>query len=283
MRVRTTPFPGPAQLGQALAAVIADGIAATPPGGQYLLGCPSGRSPVSTYQALADEVSRRGLDLRGVVIVMMDEYLEADAGSGELRYVDPGAPHSCARFGRMEIVERLNRAAPPGRGIDPDRLWLPDLTAPERYDEQLADAGGIDLFILASGTSDGHVAFNPPGTKPDAGTRAVELAEPTRRDNLSTFATFDGDLNRVPRWGLTVGVGTIRDLSKRAVMVVHGAEKGEAVRRLQAAEQYEPDWPATILTECADPELYVDAAALGEPSDSFDHDTQSSPASASTR
>jgi glucosamine-6-phosphate deaminase len=257
VRIGSTVFPTPAHIGQALAELIADGIAATPPGSRYLLGCPSGRSPLSTYQALADEVSRRRLDLSGLVIVMMDEYLEADT----LRPVDPTVQHSCTRFGRTEIVGRLNNAAGPGRGIAAENFWVPDPQDPGQYDADIEKAGGIDLFILASGASDGHIAFNPPGTTGDAGTRIVELAEQTRSDNLRTFVSFADDLARVPRRGVTVGVATIRDLSKRAVMVVHGAEKAEAVRRLQTTDRYEPDWPATILTECTAAQLFVDEAA----------------------
>jgi glucosamine-6-phosphate deaminase len=257
VRIGPTVFPAPAQIGRALAELIADGIAATPPGSRYLLGCPSGRSPLSTYEALADEVTRRRLDLTGLVIVMMDEYLAADT----LRPVDPTAQHSCTRFGRTEIVARLDSAAGPGRGIAPEHFWVPDPQNPGQYDADIEKAGGIDLFILASGASDGHIAFNPPGTPADAGTRIVELAEQTRRDNLRTFNSFANDIEQVPRRGVTVGVATIRDLSKRVVMVVHGSEKAEAVHRLQVTEHYEPDWPATILTECTAAQLFVDEAA----------------------
>ena len=271
MRVAPTVFSAPEQIGRTLASLIADRLTAREPGTPFLLGCPSGRSPHSTYRALVDVVRRRDLDLRDLVIVMMDEYVEADGGS-----VDARASHSCARFGREEIVEPLSAAARPGRGIADNHFWVPDPRRPDRYDAGIAKLGGIDLFILASGASDGHIAFNQPGTPHDARTHVVTLAEATRRDNLGTFPTFGQDLDRVPRQGVTVGVGTIRDLSKEVVMVVHGAHKATAVRRLCAAEQYEPDWPATILTECARPQLFVDESALDER-----HET--SPAVATTR
>ena len=79
MRVQPTVFDGPEVLGRALAALIADRLAeAADAGRPFLLGCPSGRSPQSTYVALAREVAARGLDLTGLVIVMMDEYVERD-------------------------------------------------------------------------------------------------------------------------------------------------------------------------------------------------------------
>ncbi|HEY2297235.1 MAG TPA: 6-phosphogluconolactonase [Jatrophihabitans sp.] len=274
MRVTPTVFSAPEEIGRSLAALIADRLTAKSPGRPFLLGCPSGRSPHSTYRALVGEVRRRDLDLRNLIIVMMDEYVDADGGS-----VDPHAPHSCARFGREEIVAPLSAAARPGHGIGENHFWVPDPRHPARYDIGIAKLGGIDLFILASGASDGHIAFNQPGTARDARTHVVTLSESTRRDNLHTFPTFEDDLDRVPRRGVTVGIGTIRELSKEVVMVVHGAHKTTAVQRLCAAERYEPDWPATILAECTRPELFVDESAID---DSIRHHYETSPAVART-
>lgn len=264
MRVAPTVFAGPEAIGRSLASQIADQLAATAPGRRFLLGCPSGRSPQSTYRALADEVTARELDLSGLVVVMMDEYVERDPATGAMRRIDADAPHSCLRFGKVEIVNRLNAAVSLGRYISDDHYWVPDPARPEEYEEMIAASGGIDIFILASGASDGHIAFNPPGTDRDARTRIVTLGEQTRRDNLHTFPTFGGDLSRVPSLGVTVGVGTIREHSKRVVMVAHGATKAAAVRRITEAERYAPDWPATVLTECNYPQLLVDEDAAAD-------------------
>jgi glucosamine-6-phosphate deaminase len=264
MLVEPTVFDGPEAVGRALAALIADRIEEAGAGRTFLLGCPSGRSPWTTYVALAREVAARRLDLTGLVIVMMDEYVERDDGTGEMRLIDPTAPHSCLRFGQTEIVDRLNAAAGQGRGITRDRYWVPDPAAPGDYDRQIAGHGGVDLFILASGAGDGHVAFNPPGTGPDTATRVIRLADQTRRDNLHTFPSFGKDIDRVPRYGVTVGVGTIREQSKQVVMVAHGAPKARAVRRVAAADGYRPEWPATILADCARPLLFIDEAAATE-------------------
>jgi glucosamine-6-phosphate deaminase len=264
MLVEPTVFDGPEAVGRALAALIADRIEEAGAGRAFLLGCPSGRSPWTTYVALAREVAARRLDLTGLVIVMMDEYVERDDGTGEMRLIDPTASHSCLRFGQTEIVDRLNAAAGQGRGITRDRYWVPDPAAPGDYDRQIAGHGGVDLFILASGAGDGHVAFNPPGTGPDTATRVIRLADQTRRDNLHTFPSFGKDIDRVPRYGVTVGVGTIREQSKQVVMVAHGAPKARAVRRVVAADGYRPEWPATILADCARPLLFIDEAAATE-------------------
>jgi glucosamine-6-phosphate deaminase len=262
MRVQPTVFDGPEVLGRALAALIAELLAqAADARRPFLLGCPSGRSPQSTYVALAREVATRHVDLSGLVIVMMDEYVERDETTGAMRRVDPTAPHSCLRFGQAEIVDRLNAAAGPGRGISPDRYWVPDPAMPGDYDKMIADHSGIDLFILASGASDGHVAFNPPGAGRDSRTRVVRLSQETRQDNLSTFPSFGREVGRVPRYGVTVGVATIREQSRQVVMVAHGEAKAGTVRRLAEADSYRPEWPATIVTECARPLLFVDEAA----------------------
>lgn len=251
MPVPTRIFTSPAQLGAALAERIADEIEDAPDG--YLLGCPGGRSAQETYSALAAEVGRRHLDLSGLVIVMMDDYVGPDR-----RRIDAKEPHSCARFGREQIVQPLNAATE--KGITEDRFWLPDPAEPGAYDARIADAGGIDLFILASGASDGHVAFNPPGTDRDSCTRIVALAESTRRDNIVTFPSL-GDLQNVPTHGVTVGTGTIADRSHSAVMIAHGADKAVTAARLASARGYDPDWPATIVTECQKPSLLLDVAA----------------------
>lgn len=258
--VPTTIFANPEELGQALAAEIADGlVAATAAGRRYVLGCPGGRSPRTTYQALAQIVQERRLDLSRLVIAMMDDYAAPDPAG--FRHVDDAAHFSCRRFARDEIAGPLNAAAARGFGISDEQIWLPDPGVPAEYDDRLRAGGGIDLFILASGASDGHVGFNPPGTPADSRTRIVLLAESTRKDNLATFSEF-GSLDEVPEYGVTVGVATITELSRRAVMVIHGEDKRTAAARLRGIEHYDPYWPATLLGSCRNAALYVDQAAV---------------------
>lgn len=254
-----TVFPDARAVGESLAAEIASGIAAAGQAGRrYLLGCPGGRSPRATYQALASQVSDLRLDLTGLVIVMMDEYLVRN-GAGYTP-APATAHYSARRFATEHITGPLNAAAGPGRGVLPDHVWFPDSADPAAYDERLLNAGGIDLFILASGASDGHVAFNPPGTPADARTRIVELPDTTRRDNLATFPEFR-DLTEVPHHGVTIGAATIAELSARAVLVATGTDKQRAVARLAAADEYDPSWPASIVAICRDGAVYADQVA----------------------
>jgi glucosamine-6-phosphate deaminase len=259
MRVSPEIFESSNEMGAAAAAIIADQIeAAQAAGRSFVLGCPSGRSALTTYEHLAGEIARRGLALGDVVIALMDEYLVQSGG--ELAPVASEEPHSCVGFGLRSIVAPLSEAAGADRGISLDNFWFPDFEKPGEFDDRLAEVGGIDVFILASGATDGHVALNPVGSSPSSATRVVELGEATRRDNLSTFPSLD-TLERVPRFGVTVGVGTIRNLSKSVIMLAAGTEKREAVRRLEAAERYDPEWPATILSECASPRFFIDREA----------------------
>jgi glucosamine-6-phosphate deaminase len=231
------------RLGEALAAEVLTLYRAT--GEPFLLGCPGGRSLRSTYRALAAARA----DLSRLVVVMMDEYVEDGSPAPE------AAHYSCRGFALREIAGPLGLAA--------ESVWLPDPRDPDEYDARIATAGGIDLFLLASGASDGHVAFVPPGSPRDGRTALVELAEGTRRDNLATFPEFSS-LEEVPHQGVSVGLGTISRLAHRVRLVLHGYGKREAARRVLALDRYDPDWPASIVHECADAEIWVDRAALGE-------------------
>jgi glucosamine-6-phosphate deaminase len=253
-------------LGAALAAdVVADINAAARDGRRYLLGCPGGRSLRSTYRAVAARLRGSPVDLAHVVIVMMDDYLadgHLDDAPGPVRRVPADALHSCERFARREIAEPWSRAVVPRRGIADGHVWLPDPREPERYDERIAAAGGIDLFLLATGASDGHVAFNPPGTDLSTVTRVIDLADTTRHDNLATFPHL-ATLDNVPRRGVTVGLATIARLSRRAVLVATGQAKAASVARVLGTGVWQQDWPATVVHACRDAEVWVDRAAVG--------------------
>jgi glucosamine-6-phosphate deaminase len=224
----------------------------------FLLGCPSGRTAVPVYEALARHAAA-GADLSRLVIVMMDDYVVA-GDDGVFRIVDPTSSYSCLGFAQRDILAPITAGAAQAGTRAPAGIWTADPADPESYDARIAAAGGIDLFLLASGDSDGHVAFNQPGTPRSAKTHIVELGEATRRDNMHTFPEFT-DLAMVPLHGVTVGIDTIAGLSAEVVMMLCGENKHDAYRRLTAARQYDPEWPATIVTECRQPPFLADRAA----------------------
>lgn len=205
------------ELGRTLAAE----IAAVRP---RLLGCPGGRSLLGTYHALPE--------LPGTTAVTMDEYLP----------VPPTSAHwSCRGFAEREL--RVGR------------IWSPAPDDPAEYDERILAAGGIDVFLLASGASDGHVAMLGPGAPRDGRTAVVELAETTRRDNLATFPNFRS-LDEVPTRGVSVGLATIA--AARALrLVLHGPDKRVATERLLSLDRFEPSWPASVVHEHPDAQILV--------------------------
>jgi glucosamine-6-phosphate deaminase len=227
----------------------------------FLLGCPSGRSPRPVYQALARMIAAQQLSLAHVTIVMMDDYL-VRAGGG-FDHVDAESHFSCRRFARDEIVAVLNGPLPADRGIASDRIWFPDPGSPDAYDGRIARSGGIDFFILASGASDGHVAFNPQGSARESVSRIVPLAEATRRDNMKTFPDFNS-IDEVPSHGITVGIDTIVRQSKAAAMILWGKEKKRAFQRISSAKGYDPAWPASVIASCRKAELLADRDAWSE-------------------
>jgi glucosamine-6-phosphate deaminase len=227
-------FADPEELGEALADEILARYGRSD--GPFLLGCPGGRSLRTTYRALGS----RQAALDRLVLVLMDEYVGAP----------PGAHYSCRRFGR-ELAGSL--------GVPEDRLWLPDEGEPDAYDAAISGAGGIDLFLLASGASDGHVAFVPPGSRRDGRTAVLELAESTRRDNVATFPDFESPA-AVPTHGVSVGLGTISD-ARALRLVLHGRDKRAAAARLLALDVFDPSWPASVVHDHPAAEIWLDREA----------------------
>lgn len=254
-------FADAVSLGRALAADIADRIAAAfTRGERFLLGCPGGRTPTTTYAALADEVARRRIDLHALVIVMMDDYVQREQDTWQ--HVPADAHNSCRRFAREDIQEVLTGAVPLEHALPDANVWFPNPADPAAYDDRIRNAGGIDFFILASGAGDGHVAFNPPGSAEDSGSRIVQLAEQTRLDNVATFPEF-GSVDAVPTHGVTVGIRTIAEHSRAAAMVVIGTDKRYAFSRLTEGRGYDASWPATVFRLVGETALYADDAAAG--------------------
>lgn len=208
-----------------------------------VMGWPSGRSTIPVLNAIAESGD---IDLSGVTILMMDEYaLQTDRG-----YVDcsPGAHYSCYEW----IRQHWNRVLPVGSR---PTVLVPSAADPEAYEATIRELGGIDLFVVAFGSSDGHVAFNPPGTASDSRTRVIRLADSTREDNLGTFPAFAG-LEEVPSFGVTVGLGTILD-ARRVLALAHGPNKAEIVERTLAAGRFVRELPSTCIYLSGDCQLYV--------------------------
>ena len=230
----------PADIGALLAARIVAGIrAANEAGRAYVLGCPGGRSAMPVYEALATQLAADAVDCSRLIIAMMDEYLLAGPGRRALAAAGLGALF-LPRFRRARDSGTHQRRpaediAHPGPRISgcPTLPRLPTTIGAS------PTVGGIDLFLLASGAGDGHIAFNPPGSPRDSRSRVVKLAEQTRRDNLATFPDFKS-LDEVPTHGITIGIASIAELSKAAAMIVWGEGKRTAYRRISGTSVLRP-------------------------------------------
>jgi glucosamine-6-phosphate deaminase len=132
----------------------------------------------------------------------------------------------------------------------------PDLKAEcAAYEEKILAVGGIELFLGGIGT-DGHIAFNEPGSSLASRTRVKTLTAQTREDNARFFG---GDVDAVPYHCLTQGLGTIMD-ARRIVLVATGEAKAEAVAQLVEGA-VSARWPATILQHHRRVTVLVDDAA----------------------
>lgn len=237
-------FPNANALGQTVADRIEQLVSARH---DAVIGWPSGRSTTPVLAALA----QRDLDFSGVTVVMMDDYVIGD--EPPFADPDPSAHYSCTHWFTTELVP----AFAPGRR---PRIVHPNARTAEHYDALIDELGGIDLFLAGIGASDGHVAFNPPGTPLDAPSRIVRLADSTRQDNLGTFPEFTS-LAQVPTHGATVGLATVAAATS-VLALAHGPHKTDVVARTLACDQFDPELPSTFLHTHPDAAMFV--ADLGD-------------------
>ncbi len=229
-------LPSAKATGQYAARLVA---AALTDGSLRVLGVATGSSPSPAYAALAQ------LHLTGwerVRAFALDEYVG----------LRPDQEQSYHAVVAREVTRPL--------GLDPARVHVPDGTAPDlqgacrRYEQALADSGGVDLQILGVGRT-GHVGFNEPGSDFASRTRVVQLTEQTRRDNSRFFPT----LADVPHHSITQGMATIAQ-ARRHILIAHGPAKAPAVRAALEGP-VSPDCPASALQDFRDVTVLLDPGA----------------------
>ncbi|AKH88377.1 glucosamine-6-phosphate deaminase [Edwardsiella tarda] len=173
----------------------------------FVLGLPTGGTPLQTYKRLIELYQAGEVSFRHVVTFNMDEYVG-------LPEAHPESYHSFMYnnfFNHIDIqkenINLLNGNAP---DVDAEC---------RRYEEKIKSYGKIHLFMGGVG-NDGHIAFNEPASSLASRTRIKTLTEDTRIAN-SRF--FNGDINLVPKYALTVGVGTLLDAEEVMILVTgHG-------------------------------------------------------------
>ena len=222
---------------------------------KLILGCPGGRSLKKTYFYIGRLSAKLNISLNNLTIVMMDEYV--DKKKGEYFLVNPKSHYSCVRFSKQVIRRLLNYKKNKKSKLKENNILFPEINAANNYDHQIKKLGGIDFFLLASGASDGHVAFNNIYSKLNQRTHIIKLSKKTREDNMKTFPQFK-KLSEVPKYGLTVGLKTIYSLSKQGILVLTGKEKKRAFHKINNLKKFDRKWPASIIYKCKKNSIYVD-------------------------
>jgi glucosamine-6-phosphate deaminase len=194
-----------------------------------VLGLATGSSPLAIYDELAARYDAGLISFRQARAFTLDEYvgLPADHPERYRNVID------------KVFVSRVDFA--PGAVQSPDGLAADIPAACAAYENAIREAGGVDLQIVGIGT-DGHIAFNEPGSSLASRTRIKTLTRQTRVDNARFF---DGDIDAVPTHCLTQGLATIME-ARHVILVAAGGRKAEAVHHLVEGP-VSAMWPATVL------------------------------------
>ena len=231
----------PAERLAVLAADAVEAVVRSGPGA--VLGLATGSSPLKVYDELVRRHVQDGLSFAGVRAFMLDEYVGLPVDH----------PQRYRNVIETEIASRVDFA--PGAVQGPDGNAEDLVAACAAYEESIAGAGGVDLQILGIGT-DGHIAFNEPGSSLASRTRIKTLTAQTREDNARFFGD---DVERVPRHCLTQGLATIMS-ARHLVLLAMGKGKAEAVHQLVEGP-VSAMWPATIMQMHPHATVLVDDAA----------------------
>lgn len=181
------------------------------------LGMPTGGTPIGMYKEL---ISDEHIDWWNVRTFNLDEYVG----------IDESHPESYVNFMKRNLHSHIN--------IDRNLIYFPHSI--ENYDDLIEECGGLDLTILGIGTN-GHIAFNEPGSPFDSKTRVVDLDKQTIEDNARFFNSID----EVPTQAITMGLDTIMK-SKEILLIAQGKKKLDIIQKAMFGDITE-DIPASIL------------------------------------
>jgi len=212
----------------------------------FVLGLPTGSSPLGVYRRLIDAERAGRVSFRNVVTFNMDEYV--------------GLPHehpqSYWHFMHENFFDHIDI---PAENVNILDGMASDLEAEcASYEAKIASLGGVDLFLGGCGV-DGHIAFNEPFTSLRSRTGVRLLTLDTRIVN-SRF--FDDNPELVPSKALSVGVGTVTD-SREVLLLISGHNKARALKECVEGG-VNAMWPISALQEHANAIIACDELACGE-------------------
>lgn len=195
----------------------------------FVLGLPTGSTPLGMYRELIKQYQAGKVSFENVVTFNMDEYIGL-----------PPEHHESYHFFMKESFFKHINIQPKNINIL-NGMTKDYETECRNYEEKIKSYGKIHLFIGGVGT-DGHIAFNEPGSSLTSRTRVKTLTMDTIKSNARFF---NNDINLVPKTALTVGVGTITD-AEEVMIIANGENKAKAIR--QAVEgSISQMWPISIL------------------------------------
>jgi glucosamine-6-phosphate deaminase len=169
-----------------------------------VLGLPTGRTPLGMYEELVRLHRNQSLDFSGVRTFNLDEYLG-------LTSRDPNSFHA---YMHRHFFDHVN--------IPAGQIHIPHEA--DNYEELIQKAGGIDLLVVGIGTN-GHIAFNEPGSSFSSRSRIVDLAPETIANAAKQFGK-----DVVPKQAITMGIGTMLE-ARHILLLASGKAKADVVRR----------------------------------------------------
>ena len=206
-----------------------------------VLGLATGTSPLGVYANLVKANKEGRVSFKDVATFNLDEYIGLDGTHNQsYRYF-----MNENLFNHIDIDKSRTHVL---KGVGDYEAYL------VQYDDEIASFGGIDLQILGIG-SDGHIAFNEPGTPFNSLTHIAELAESTIKDNSRLF----NDISEVPTKAVTMGLQSIMN-ARKIVLIATGKNKARAIRDLLTGPMTE-EVPCSILQKHPDCTIYVDEEA----------------------
>lgn len=213
--MRLIPLSNSTEVGLWSARYIAHAINAFAPTAErpFILGLPTGSTPLSTYTALIALYKAGKVSFANVVTFNMDEYVG----------LEPTHPESYHHFMHQNFFNHVDL-----QEININLLngMADDLEAEcQRYEDKIKRYGKINLFMGGVG-GDGHIAFNEPGSSLASRTRVKTLTAETRSAN-SRF--FNNDADQVPKLALTIGVATLLEAQEVLILAV-GRNKALALQ-----------------------------------------------------
>ncbi|MFF2450687.1 glucosamine-6-phosphate deaminase [Neobacillus sp. NPDC058068] len=230
------------QMSEKAAEYIIDRVTKVP---SIKLGLATGGTPIGTYKHLIEDYQKNGTSYLNVTTFNLDEYIGLSGeNKNSYRYY-----MNDLFFNHIDINKEKTHI-PQGDVGDMQTECL-------RYEELIAENGGIDLQILGIG-SNGHIGFNEPGTSFHSKTHIVDLAPSTIEAN----ARFFNQLEEVPTKAITMGISTIMK-SKEILLLVSGESKKDALDKLMNGPVDEK-FPASILKNHPHVTIIADKAAVAD-------------------